>query len=97
MLKKSEKARELFKTGLNCSQSVVAAFADVLGLSEQTAARLSAGLGGGVGRQREVCGAVSGAAMVLGFVLAERTERTKNAPMKRYANFPMSSKGATAL
>lgn len=87
MLKKSEKARELFKTGLNCSQSVVAAFADVLGLSEQTAARLSAGLGGGVGRQREVCGAVSGAAMVLGFVFGGEDGKDKKRAYEKVREF----------
>ena len=87
MLKKSEKARELFKTGLNCSQSVVAAFADVLGLSEQMAARLSAGLGGGVGRQREVCGAVSGAAMVLGFVFGGEDGKDKKRAYEKVREF----------
>ena len=87
MLKKAEKARELFKTGLNCSQSVVAAFADVLGLSEQTAARLSAGLGGGVGRQREVCGAVSGAAMVLGFVFGGEDGKDKKRAYEKVREF----------
>ena len=86
-MKKSEKARELFKTGLNCSQSVVAAFADVLGLSEQTAARLSAGLGGGVGRQREVCGAVSGAAMVLGFVFGGEDGKDKKRAYEKVREF----------
>ena len=55
-MKRAERAKKLFETGFNCSQSVVVCFADVLGLSETAAAKLSAGLGGGVGRQREVCG-----------------------------------------
>ena len=45
MLKRAERAKKLFETGLNCSQSVVACFADVLGLSETAAAKLSAGFG----------------------------------------------------
>lgn len=61
-----EKAEALFLGGCNCAQAVFAAFADELGLDEETAKRVSCGLGGGVGRMREVCGAVSGAAMVLG-------------------------------
>ena len=52
--------------GKNCSQAVFAAFATDLGLSEETALAISIGLGGGVGRMREVCGAVSGSAMVVG-------------------------------
>lgn len=65
-----EKALELFMEGFNCSQSVFTAFAHHFGIDEDTAKRISAGLGGGVGRQREVCGAVSGAVMVLGSVKA---------------------------
>lgn len=60
------KAEELFKSGCNCSQAVFAAFADELGLDEETAKKVALGLGGGVGRMREVCGTVTGASMVLG-------------------------------
>ncbi len=65
-----EKALELFMEGFNCSQSVFTAFSHRFGIDEDTAKRISAGLGGGVGRQREVCGAVSGAAMALGSVVS---------------------------
>ena len=61
-----EKAEELFRSGMNCSQSVFCAFADELGMDAYTAAKVSCGLGGGVGRMREVCGAVTGATLVLG-------------------------------
>ena len=61
-----ERAGQLFLEGFNCSQSVFTAFCDRFGLNEETAKKVSAGLGGGVGRMREVCGAVTGAAMVLG-------------------------------
>ncbi len=61
-----DKAAELFLEGFNCSQSVFTAFCDRFGIDEETAKKVSAGLGGGVGRMREVCGAVCGAAMVLG-------------------------------
>lgn len=87
MLKKSDKATELFKTGLNCSASVAAAFSDVLGLSESQAARLSCGLGGGVGRQREVCGAVCGAAMVLGFVFGGEDGKDKLSAYEKIQEF----------
>lgn len=63
---RAEKARENFFNGYNCSQAVFVAFADLVGLDELTAKRVSMGFGGGMGRLREVCGAVSGAAMVLG-------------------------------
>lgn len=66
MSKYSKRAVELFMEGKNCSQAVFVSFATDLGLSEETALAVSVGLGGGVGRMREVCGAVSGSAMVVG-------------------------------
>lgn len=61
-----DKAAELFLQGYNCAQSVFAAFCDVTGIEFETALKLSSSFGGGMGRMREVCGAVSGAFMVLG-------------------------------
>lgn len=58
-------AAELFLNGCNCAQAVVVAFCDLTGLEPDFAKRMSCGFGGGVGRQREVCGAVSGMVMVL--------------------------------
>ena len=65
---KGEIAYDYFKQGYNCSQAVALAFADELGLSKEQVARLSVGFGGGFGRQRLVCGAVSGMTMVIGHV-----------------------------
>ncbi|MBU5461407.1 C-GCAxxG-C-C family protein [Lachnoclostridium sp. MSJ-17] len=62
----AEKAEALFCEGYNCAQAVLLAFGDITGLDEKTAAMLSSSFGGGLGRMREVCGAVSGASMVLG-------------------------------
>lgn len=59
-----ERAYENFKSGYNCCQSIAVAYADLLGLSSEMAARLSSGFGGGMGRLREVCGAVSGMVFV---------------------------------
>lgn len=69
--KYSERAIELFMEGKNCSQAVFVAFAPDLGLPEETALAVSIGLGGGVGRMREVCGAVSGSAMLVGLKYPE--------------------------
>jgi len=66
---RAEKAEALFRAGLNCAQSVFCVFADEFGMDEATAQKVSCGLGGGVGRQREVCGAVTGATLVLGMRL----------------------------
>ena len=71
MSKYSDRAIELFMEGKNCSQAVFAAFAPDLGLSEEMALAVSIGLGGGVGRMREVCGAISGSAMVVGLKYPE--------------------------
>jgi len=64
----SIKAAELFLSGANCAQAVVLAFEDVTGLEPELAAKMSSSFGGGMGRLREVCGAVSGMLMVLGIV-----------------------------
>lgn len=61
-------AADLFLKGSNCAQAVLLAFSDVTGLDEKTAARLSSSFGGGMGRLREVCGAVSGMLMVAGLL-----------------------------
>lgn len=63
---RTEKAVELFKTGACCSQAVFGAFAEDFGVDAETAMKVSAGLGGGVGRLRETCGAVTGAVLALG-------------------------------
>ena len=59
------KAAELFLSGYNCAQAVAVAFHEELGLTERQAARMASAFGGGMGRMREVCGAVSGMLMVL--------------------------------
>ena len=64
----AEKAYELFLNDYNCAQSVLCAYEDVTGFEPETAARLASSLGGGMGRLREVCGAVSAALLVLGLV-----------------------------
>lgn len=79
-----ERAVELFKEGFNCSQSVFTAFAHRFNIDEKTAKKISAGLGGGVGRLREVCGAVSGAAMVIGSLTAATEGHDAEGKQKNY-------------
>ena len=62
----AQKAMDLFKEGFNCSQSVFLAFEDMYKMAPKTALMLSSSFGGGMGRLREVCGAVSGMFMVAG-------------------------------
>lgn len=61
-----QRAVEFFMSGYGCSQSVVAAFADLYNLDETMAKRIAAGFGGGVGRMRMMCGTVSGLVILAG-------------------------------
>lgn len=62
-----EKAIDYFHQGYNCAQSVFAAFAEELALSEAAALRLPSAFGAGLGRMRGTCGAFSGLALIAGF------------------------------
>ena len=61
-------AAKYFTEGYNCAQAVILAFSDLLEMDEKTCARISSSFGGGMGRMREVCGAVSGMLMVAGLL-----------------------------
>ena len=65
-MKKSDIAVENFEKGYNCAQSVVAALCEDLGMKEQDGLIISEGFGGGMGRMRSVCGAVTGMFMLAG-------------------------------
>lgn len=60
------KAKETFDKGYSCAQSVLMAYCNAFGMDTETAARIACGLGGGIARSRETCGAVLGGIMVLG-------------------------------
>ena len=62
----SQKAVNNFKKGYNCAQSVFLAFASEVGFDKETALKLASSFGGGMGRLREVCGAVSAMLMLIG-------------------------------
>ena len=61
-----QRAVDNFMAGYGCCQSVVAAFSDFYGLDDTMAKKIGAGFGGGVGRMRMMCGAVSGIVMLVG-------------------------------
>ena len=79
-----EKAKRLFKEeGYNCCQAVVLAYNDLFGIDDATAAAMSSGFGGGMGRMREVCGSVSGMVMLAGLIAPAtapsiKVDRTRN-------------------
>lgn len=82
-MNQSERAAACFKEGFNCSQAVFSTYAPQLGLERETALRIGGPFGGGMGRLGEVCGAVTGALMVLGLrygcVDAQNTEGKEEA------------------
>lgn len=75
---KSEKAKELFKSGYNCSQAVLGVFCEEFGLDFDTAMKISSSFGGGMGRMREVCGAVSGMFMAAGLIYSTSDNSAQN-------------------
>ena len=85
MGKYGEKAKTLFVEGYNCAQAVFGAFDDVTGIDFETSLKLSSGFGGGMGRMREVCGAVSGMFMVLNAVEGYTSPTDNVAKMDLYA------------
>jgi C_GCAxxG_C_C family probable redox protein len=72
MKTKSEIALEAFTSGYNCAQAVVEAYREETGLDRETAMKVAAGFGGGLGRMAETCGAASGAVIVLGSSCREK-------------------------
>ena len=66
-----EKAKQYFTNGYNCAQSVLLAFSDLTALDDATAMKVASSFGGGMGKLREVCGAVSAMFMVAGLLYAD--------------------------
>ena len=85
MMNHEEYAGSLFLKGYNCAQAVAVAFTDVTGLTDDYAAKMASSFGGGMGRMREVCGAVSGMLMVLGLVYGYDTPGDDEAKKAQYA------------
>lgn len=81
---RTERAVALFENGCNCAQAVFVAHADLLGMEERAALRLSSSFGGGIGRQREVCGAVSGMCMVAGALFGYDDVSDQTLKMEHY-------------
>lgn len=81
----SETAMGNFRKGYNCAQSFVLAYQDVLGMDEATLSRLACSFGGGMGRLREVCGAVSGMLMVAGLLYGYSGPETGTVKAEHYA------------
>ena len=78
-------AAKLFFEGYNCAQAVAMAFSDVIGLDEQFCAKAVSSFGGGMGRLREVCGAVSGMLFVAGILYGYDTKDDDEIKKEHYA------------
>jgi len=93
-MNRSDEALNWFEGGFNCAQAVVAAFAEDFGIDRTTALRIGGGFGGGMGRQGLICGAVTGALIVIGLKFGkispndnEAGDRTNNAVNEFSARF----------
>ena len=84
MESRTDKAVALFKEGYNCSQAVFATYADLFGMEKETALRVSASFGAGIGRMREVCGAANGMFLVAGMLTGATEGKDQVAKKKNY-------------
>lgn len=97
MMDRREKAEKLFESGYNCCQSVVLAFEDLLDERYREAAKvISSGFGGGIGRMREVCGTVSGMAMVLSLLSGSDCRDDRDAKAGLYESIQKAGKAFEA-
>lgn len=81
---RKELAMDYFTQGYNCSQAVVLAFADKIGMEKDALARVSSSFGGGMGRLREVCGSVSGMFLVAGFLYGYEDPKARTEKAQHY-------------
>lgn len=85
----TKQAEALFMEGFNCCQSVFAAFAPRFGISREAALKLSCSLGAGIGRMREVCGAVSGMALLVSLCNGNTNPEDSDAKEENYRTVRM--------
>lgn len=83
-MERSQHAKELFLSGYNCAQSVLLSFADDLKYSKELAQKLAVGFGGGMGKQQETCGAVTGSIMVIGLLKGEHVNNNDELKSESY-------------
>jgi C_GCAxxG_C_C family probable redox protein len=84
IMNRKEKAVKLFESGFSCSQAVLCAYADLFGLDEKYALKVAGGFGAGIGGTANLCGAVSGAIMVLGLKYSSTDSEDKEKKAKNY-------------
>ena len=84
-MSKADDAVALFQQGFSCSQAVLSVFAQHFGLERETALRISQEFGAGIAYTNDICGALSGAIMVIGLRYGRTTAEDKTAKEKTYA------------
>ena len=77
-------AKELFENGYNCSQAIVLAFKDLLDIKDEDLKAISSSFGGGISRLREVCGCISGMAIVFGYLYGNYDVNDNDAKANHY-------------
>lgn len=90
-----DRAKDIYLAGYNCAQSVAGAFTDLVGLDEKTVLRMASSFGGGVGHLKEVCGVVSGMALIAGLLYGDidpADKATKDAHYERVQTFALKFK-----
>lgn len=83
---RAEKAKNYFNEGYNCCQAVVLAFCDTVDIDERAALLIASSFGGGVGRLRQICGAVSGMCIILGLKQGYTDPKASDEKMGHYEN-----------
>ena len=84
MKTKAEISVDVFNKGFNCAQSVISSHCEELGLKDELAKKISCGFGAGMGYNGEVCGAVTGAIMLIGLKYGKYREEDNEAKEKTY-------------
>ncbi len=77
-MSRAERAKEYFLQGYNCSQAVSLAFADLVSVDKETLSKISLPFGGGFGRMRLTCGAVSGMGTIVGLLFSQSELSAEN-------------------
>ncbi len=84
MTTREEKAINVFRSDLNCAQTVLSAFSKDLKIDNNLALSISSGFGGGIGRLQETCGAVTGAFMAISLFVSNKYTENKDRKAKSY-------------
>ncbi len=79
------KVEHFMEKGFNCAQSVFMSFSEEMGISQETAAKITSGLGGGMGRMGEACGAFNGGAMALGMIYGSAESQDEEEKTRIYS------------